>query len=137
MWSYEIRDVPGSGNCLFEAVGRSIGVDPYQLRRATVSWMNVENQLVNDVPVAKWIEWAGHKSFQVYLAQMSQAGTWGSALEISAMANMFKVPFLVYSKQDHTIKRIAEFLPKEYENTPVSVLYVGNNHYMQLLLKKT
>ena len=135
---FRVIDVPGYGNCLFEAVGRSVGISADNLRTQTVDFMKTTEKL-HGIDIRDWIAWNAEAQATSYIEKMSRPGTWGGGIELAIMSTMLRKPIVVFSKE-HTgsAKRIAEFLPDEctaheLESTGViAVLYVGSSHYMQL-----
>jgi hypothetical protein len=144
--NFKIKDVPGAGDCLFEAVGRSIGVDAFILRQNVVDFMKRENQKLHGEDLKDWIIRSTDvpldesKPLQSYMNYIQRRGTWGGGLELSILSVLLQRPILVYSieKSPDKAERIAEFHPelKEEEITslqPICILYVGRSHYMQLI----
>lgn len=119
-----VRDVPGNGNCLFEAIGRQIKVSSQELRDLTVQFLRVPNQTLQGEPVSTWVN-----NVDEYTAKMSRQGTWGGGIEIAVISNMFHRKIHVYKENGKSGDLIAEFIPKEYHNLDLYVLFCGNNHY--------
>lgn len=135
---FRVVDVPGYGNCLFEAVGRSVGISADALRDQTVAFMKEKNTLHN-IDIQDWITWNAEAQASSYIERMSRSGTWGGGIELAIMSTMLKKPIVVFSKDgDNGAKKIAEFLPDKCANEEIqgfgviAVLYVGSSHYMQL-----
>jgi len=144
---FRVKDVPGAGNCLFEAVGRSVGVDAPALRQQCVEWMQVPNQRLHGEDLALWISTGSEVALSAsnpvasYVAHMKRSGTWGGGIELAVLATLLHRPILVYAAEStdpSKASRVAEFLPdgpkQEVDRLPVvCILYVGRAHYMQLL----
>lgn len=144
---FRVKDVPGAGNCLFEAVGRTAGVDASTLRHRAVEWMQVPKQTLHGEELALWISTGAEIRLSEsdpigsYVAHMQRPGTWGGGIELAVMATLLHRPILVYaaeSSDPSKASRVAEFLPdgtrEEVERLPaVCILYVGRAHYMQLI----
>lgn len=143
---FKVRDVPGAGNCLFEAVGRNIGVDAAVLRETVVEFMKRENQTLHGEELKDWIQRStdvpldANQPIDSYIRFIEKQGTWGGGLELSILSVLLQRPILVYSmeKSNSKAERIAEFYPDLSEEQikqlqPVCILYVGRSHYMQLL----
>ena len=116
-----------------------------QLRAAAVQFMreHLEVPLFPDNKDAttfrQWIEWAGNKNADAYLAALSRNGTWGQSLDLAALCHVLQRPIGVYSPEKGQCRLIAEFQPTTLQaraNPPVFVLYVGKNHYMALKKKE-
>ena len=143
---FRVKDVPGSGNCLFEAVGRTAGTDAGSLRQATVDWMRMPQQRLHGEDLGLWIANAsevplGADAIGSYTARMQNAGVWGGGIELAVMATLLQRPILVYASETadpSRASRIAEFLPDAPEDVmkslpAICILYVGRAHYMQLV----
>ena len=141
MYKWKLYDVPGDGNCLFSAIGKSIGVNAQNLRQLAITWAKQPGQKMNGDLVDHWIEWNFGVSAKQYLAHLSQEGVWGGANEMSFISNALNLIICVYEKSSPGSSQATkkyEFVPdKKNENTKsVCVLYTGGNHYMQIALEK-
>lgn len=137
-WTFKVQDVPGNGNCMFESVGRTAGIPAPELRRQVVTWMKQPNRKLHDVNLSDWIEWNTGKTLPHYVSQMSRNGEWGTGIELATMATILNCAIVVYGRDGAGMaKRLAEFLPSSAPNPAelpaICVLYVNNNHYMQLI----
>lgn len=143
---FKVRDVPGAGDCLFEAVGRNIGIEASILRHNVVEFLKKENQKLHGEDLKDWIVRSTDipldhaKPIESYMNYIQRRGTWGGGLELSILSVLLQRPILVYSKEKagDQAERIAEFFPELSEEEikalqPVCILYVGRSHYMQLL----
>lgn len=137
-WKFRIQDVPPHGNCLFESVGRTIGIDAAELRSKTIQWMLRPDCKLHGESMSSWIEWNSGSSLKQYCEKMARNGEWGGGIELAVMSSMTSHAIVVYSKENgqSTAKRIAEFLP-DIENVKeapaICVMYVNRNHYMQMV----
>jgi len=144
---FRVQDVPGTGNCLFEAVGRTAQIDAAVLRRATVAWMRVPMQRLHGEELALWISNAsevtlGPDAIASYTSRMEKSGVWGGGIELAVMATLLHRPILVHASETvdpSRATRIAEFLPDDASQEvllslpAICILYVGRAHYMQLI----
>jgi hypothetical protein len=133
---WEARDVPHDGNCLFSAVGNSVGLSARSLRAYLKEWYSKEGRTINGETVENWVKWNFNVSLPIYIETMSKNGFWGGAQELSALANALGLGIIVFEKgSDMKAKRIAEFLPdaKIEHLQAISVLWVNKSHYMQLV----
>lgn len=144
---FRVKDVPGSGNCLFEAVGRSADISASDLRQKTVDWMRLPNQHLHGENLSMWIQNGapeivqGADPIDSYTKYMQRSGTWGGGIELAVLATMLHRPILVYaseSREPNVASRIAEFLPDASQDQlnmlpAICILYVGRAHYMQLV----
>lgn len=144
---FRVKDVPGAGNCLFEAVGRGVKIDAGELRALAVEWMLVPAQKLHGEDLALWIQNGAEIQLSStdpvgsYVAHMRRSGVWGGGIELAVLATLLHRPILVYASESsdpNKASRVAEFLPdgprNEIERLPaVCILYVGRAHYMQLI----
>lgn len=140
---FKVKDVPGAGNCLFEAVGRTIQIEASQLRQYVVDYIHQPNQTLYKEPLEMWIKNSDipSQTVQEYIEYIQRQGTWGGGMELAILSTILKRPILVYAieKNPNEANQIAEFLPdqiQDYQNLiPICILYVGRSHYMQLLFE--
>ena len=133
---WEARDVPHDGNCLFSAVGNSVGLSAQNLRAYLKEWYSKEGRTINGETIENWVKWNFNVPLPLYIHAMSQDGYWGGAQELSSLANALGIAIIVFeSGGGNGAKRIAEFIPDEKKERlqAISVLWVGKNHYMQLV----
>lgn len=144
---FRVKDVPGAGNCLFEAVGRTVNVHASDLREKAVQWMQIPNQRLHGESLELWIQNGAEIPLSQsdpigsYVAHMKRSGTWGGGIELAVLATLLHRPILVYaceSTDPTRANRVAEFLPDGPQETiqllpTVCILYVGRAHYMQLI----
>jgi hypothetical protein len=125
---YEVCDVPGDGNCLFHAIGRSLGVPNKDLRELVISYLRVPNQTINGDKLSLWIT-----NLDEYVSEMSRNAVWGSGIESSVVAHMFNRRILVYTRdRKGGAILMAEFPPEKRYFKDLAILYTGN-HYLQLV----
>ena len=141
MYKWKVYDVPGDGNCLFSALGKSLGISASHLRQIAVEWAQVPGQKMNGELVENWIEWNFGITSRQYLNHLAIEGIWGGANEMSFLSNALNIIICVYEKSlTHSSKAIKkyEFFPdtKNLQTRAVCVLYTGGNHYMQVVLEK-
>ncbi len=139
-----VQDVPGQGNCLFEAIGRSANISASILRSAAVQWMLVPNRTLHGEKMENWVEWNTGQSLHQYASTISRDGEWGSGIELAVLSSLLKCAILVYEKHNNTQQavKISEFLPDGTDEKSkgalptLAVLYVNRSHYMQLIYKQ-
>lgn len=141
VYKWKLYDVPGDGNCLFSAIGKSIGFSAKQLREMAVAWAKSPGQKMNGELVENWIEWNFGVSAHQYLSHLSREGVWGGANEMSFICNALNIIICVYEKSNPGSSQATkkyEFVPdtKNEKTLAVCVLYTGGNHYMQIVLEK-
>lgn len=134
-----VKNVPAIGNCLFEAVGRSIDVTAKDLRQKTVQWMIQPNQTLFGDSFQIWLD---EIPIQKYANDMAREGTWGGGIELAIIAKLIHRPIIVFASNTPDVakaNRIAEFIPDTENNIeliedmiPVCIFYVGGAHYMQI-----
>jgi len=141
VYKWKLYDVPGDGNCLFSAIGKSLSVSAHNLRKIAVQWARAPGQKMNGELVENWIEWNFGVSANEYLNHISTDGIWGGANEMSFLSNALNIIICVYERSStHSSKAVKkyEFNPdtKNSSTRAVCVLYTGGNHYMQVILEK-
>jgi len=125
---YFVKDVPGDGNCLFHAIGRSLGVPNRDLRDLVISYLRVPNQTIRGENLNNWVP-----NLDSYIEEMSLNSMWGGALESSIVAHMFNRRILVYVRSKNGgASLLAEYPPENQYFKDLAILYTGN-HYMQLI----
>jgi hypothetical protein len=132
--SWQAQDVAHDGNCLFSAIGKSLGISSSDLRAQVIRWCLVPGRTVNGILVSDWVQWNFDMNLHSYLAMMQRNGVWGGAQEMSIVANMLGIAIIVFEGMPKA-KRIAEVLPDVYDAKKlqaVCILWVGKTHYMQL-----
>ncbi|MFA6038516.1 MAG: AAA family ATPase [Legionellales bacterium] len=135
---YDVNFAPG--NCLFEAVAAyttNTQQNATTLRQITVQHIAANIELRNHIATL-----AGNQENQIrtingdriyqtideYLQHMGADQTWGTAIEIIALANALQRPIVVFTP---TFEEI--FAQDEYrENEPIFINYINNNHYQPL-----
>jgi hypothetical protein len=121
---------------MFSAIGKSIGISAKELRQMVIKWCHSKpTPTINGTSIQEWIQWNFNVPMDQYLQHMANEGIWGGAQEMAVIANMLGIAIIVFEGSPHA-KRISEVLPDTY--TPqslqaVCILWVGQNHYMQLL----
>ena len=132
---FSIIDVPAYGNCLFEAVGRSVGKDAYQLRKDACAFMENEANTLHGEKITDWIAWNAEAPYSQYISEMKREGTWGGGIELAVLSTLLEKAIVVYERSG---KRIAEFLPDKKENMgAIMILWVHKMHYMQIVYHPT
>lgn len=138
MYSWKVKDVPGDGNCMFHAIGRSLNLSAGELRAIAINWASQQGQKLNGELVSDWIQWNFNMPAAQYLQQLSRNGTWGGASEMGFLVNALNIIICVFevSGQNQAKKKYEFFPDVRNENTKaVCILYTGN-HYMQIVLQK-
>ena len=128
---FSILDVPAYGNCLFEAVGRSVGIEASQLRKDACAFMENGSNTLHGEKITDWIAWNAEAPNETYIREMKRDGTWGGGIELAILATLLEKAIVVYEKSG---KRIAEFLPDKKDNLgAIMILWVHKMHYMQIV----
>jgi hypothetical protein len=133
--TWGVEDVPHDGNCLFSAVGSSIGESAARLRQHVIQWCRVPDRRINGVAIRDWVQWNFDMPLDRYLDIMSRNGEWGGAQEMAVLSNMLSLAIIVFQGQPKA-SRILEVLPDGADlNTlrAVCILWVGKSHYMRLV----
>jgi hypothetical protein len=133
--SWGVQDVPHDGNCLFSAVGISVGQSAKDLRRQVAEWCSAPGRTLNGVAIRDWVQWNFNMPLERYVQIMSTNGVWGGAQELAVLSNMLGLAIIVFQGQPKA-SRILEVIPDGAESSnlrAVCILWVGKSHYMRLV----
>ena len=79
-------------------------------------------------------------NLDTYIAKLQQDFTYGGAIEIICMCNIFNIKINLYRTRNngylHTIQSLEEFLPQGYEHTTlptITLILNGDNHFDVLI----
>lgn len=137
-----IEDVPGDGDCLFHAVGKSFQINGRELRKLTITYIkSFIHRKLHDQTIKSWIEMESSNS-EHYLRKLEN-GMWGGGIELSIMSSMLNVPIIIYEKKMDKCIKMTEFFPdctlpslKIVPVKCVTILYLNKNHYAILKINK-
>jgi hypothetical protein len=105
-----------SMSCLFNSLGRIVGVDPTQVRHDICEYMSTNPSFYDDGTRAETVvEWTTGGTIDTYVRDMRKASTWGSALEIRSFCDMTGIPVYVYDMRSSPPQRIS-FVPVHGHN---------------------
>lgn len=123
---FRITRVRGDGNCMFRAISKGLGDEDTRapsraaLRRMAVT--RIDNQ----------VEWntlrriqTGVRSKAAYLREMAKAGTWGTAVELEALAAELGVTICVLFEMTNTLTTMGDSTSMRRTIT----LYYTGDHY--------
>ena len=136
--TYRFVPAAGDGNCLFNAIALQLYGDaepdqPAQLRAAAMNWIRTHPD-----DFGEFIYGETGESVPQYVARMSQNGVYGGDIEIRALSQRFKLPFVVYSYSTHTNTMTSVLFDNEgtlRDVPPVTLLHGGIVlHYDALFL---
>ena len=160
---FEVRDVNGGGDCLFQSVsvaeswadsGKQLDSSEIQQRARELRLMandflcpdgKPSGEALHGVPIDLIIEPRWFEDGCGYCARMRRDGQWGSAAEILALTRVLNRPITVYHRQDGRLRPLEEYgsdiaqqamIKTPTIKSPLSVLYVSSVHYMALLPRK-
>lgn len=128
--SYVTSWIKGDGDCMFRAFTEALnlGLDHQEVRRDAVDYMRDHPEKYRDfIPLVR--QDGQHQTWEDYLSQMSQDGTWGDNLALDAMCRMSPVHVFVLKKGD----RGWTWLEVGEDCHTCFWLYLHNNHYENLL----
>ncbi len=129
----QVKAVPGDGSCLFHAfhyaipmadpttglipaVGNNDGAD-VQRAAAVQYWRRAKKRISSPDPPRTWGD---------YLKDMSHSRTWGSAIEVQALANIHQCDVIVFEAGQLSS---FQFFPQSGHATARLFLLLSNNHY--------
>lgn len=106
-----------------------------ELRQQICNYLESNNQIMDDLNTDDVTRITSNLNIKQYVDNMRKHSTWGSALEIKAFCEIYKVNVTVVHLQD---KRHIEFLPsqknKEKPTHTIFLNYTGN-HYTPSMIK--
>lgn len=102
---FRVEDVPGDGDCLFEAVGRHLNMPNYIVRSLVV---NHERKNRDNYAL-----FYGEDNFDNHLSQIARPGYWGGQLEIAAMHELFHRPIIIFHPRNQLRISEGKILPPE------------------------
>lgn len=128
-----------AGNCLFEAVAAATGQTGQEIRDMAVKYIEQNQELKEKIEANAGEQNTAlrttnddliYASFENYLELMSQDRTWGTEIEIYALANALQRPISVLTPEN----RYDLIFGEEYtQNEPIFLNYINNNHYVLLI----
>ena len=123
-------NVPGDGNCLFNALSLAITGSTEQqgsIRAAIINHMNtIENRLVGH-----WIPSPPYFSVKEYIEdqRMDHDGIWGIDVETITMANLLNMTIYSYDVSQRVWVRYQPHNDTDVNTPGIYLRYVNSNHY--------
>ena len=120
-------------SCLFNSLSRSLQyknihqISSYELRQEACNYLHHDFPIISGISTHKLLN-ITHENYQNYISNMRRENTWGGAIEIQVICNIFKVRIIVVNIRNRNGNEI-EFLPvnENYSNT-LKISWSGN-HY--------
>ncbi|XP_066015867.1 uncharacterized protein [Pocillopora verrucosa] len=98
---YRISNNPGSGNCMFYALSeqlevvKRVKIHHFELRQSLVQYLREHPKLVDGTDLFHFVD--RHTTWDGYLTDMEQDGTWGDHVILWAAANCYQIAIHVIS----------------------------------------
>jgi hypothetical protein len=125
----KIYKISGNGDCLFGACAYHLKTTSVKLRRKVADIIQkYPNLPINGIKLKDWIKWS-NESIKSYHTKIRK-GKWGSAIELSLIAIMYRRTIRVYQRQKGKFKKITEVFP-EFGNS--FCIHYSGNHYDSLI----
>lgn len=115
-------------SCLFDSLSKFINMDSQKIRNIICDYLENNYKIMEDLDTELILALSTHTNSKVYyIRNMRHTNTWGSAIEIQAACNIWKLRIFVVNKRDND--KIIDFIPvsKEY-NHNIGLIWYGN-HY--------
>ncbi len=115
-------------SCLFNSLSKFINSDSQRIRNVICDYLENNYKIMEDLDTDLILSLSSYtNSKDDYIRNMRHSNTWGSAIEIQAACNIWKLRIFVVNKRDND--KIIEFIPvsKEYNNN-IGLIWYGN-HY--------
>eukprot|EP00953_Heterococcus_sp_UTEX-ZZ885_P018486 10323-Heterococcus_DN1.PRE.1 len=113
-------------SCLFQAIGRCIGLPHERVRRDIVDYMQSHADTeIEDLKLKSYIEFAEDVPFEQYVSEMRKSSTWGGEIEMSIACLIYDLNIVVFFRD--VKMRIGE-----KRNTTIYLHYTGN-HFEAIL----
>lgn len=116
------KEIPGDGNCLYNAVGLHIGQDAQSIRNIVAA--NLAHNRANYEQFVNGIL-RQNQTFESYIHGI-RSGEWGDDIELSILMRLLDRAILVI-RPDGSINNLNEV--DTYSGDPIFVFYNGYNHY--------
>ena len=157
---FEVHDVSNEGNCLFLSLSiaeswadnkrllksrePAVKKRAQELRELANDFLcpngKPSEELLDGVPIELILWPRGNEGVCGYCARMRMDGEWGTAAEILALTRELNRPITVYHRQGGRIQLLQDYGSELAEDSkvksPLSILYVGELHYMALIPRK-
>lgn len=113
-------------SCLFKSLSAPLSVNTDELRRIIVSYLSTNPPLLDDLKAADIIQFNElGMSLSQYTRHMSDAQSWGGAIEIKAFCDLFKCNVTIhvlYTRKTFTFETSRG--PPKYN---IHIVYNGNH----------
>ena len=126
-------------SCLFNSLSRELqykniySISSYELRQEACNYLHHDFPIISGMSTHELLN-ITHGNYSKYISNMRRDNTWGGAIEIQAICNIFKVRVIVVNIRNRFRNgREIEFLPvhENYSNT-LKITWSGG-HYEPML----
>jgi hypothetical protein len=111
-------------SCLFNSLAPAVGIKSEDLRTVIVQYLQTNPVLLDDIKARDIISWSENTSLQDYAARMTQAHTWGGAIEIRAFCELYGTNVCVHVLYT---QRIFTFECSRLATKTVHISYTGSH----------
>ena len=126
-------------SCLFNSLSRELqhkniySISPSELRQEACNYLHHDFPIISGMSTHELLN-ITHGNYSKYISNMRRDNTWGGAIEIQAICNIFKVRVIVVNIRNRFRNgKEIEFLPvhENYSNT-LKITWSGS-HYEPML----
>jgi hypothetical protein len=114
-------------SCLFNSLGRLLGIEPQALRQQICDFLEANRPIMEGMETAAICALDGG-SVAAYIGRMRLASTWGGAIEIGAACNLFNIRICVENRRSKA-NSLIEFVPVAGIITKTLFIYWTGGHY--------
>ena len=91
-------------SCLFVALARQLGMDPRLVRKDICAYLEAGGTVIDGMQTKELVN-------SQYVREMSRPSTWGSAIEIQAACNLYRIRVAVTSLRPKDSRKPIVFTP--------------------------
>ena len=121
-YGLEVSRTPTDGNCFYHAVGKQMGMEHKDVRKAAVGFLR-ENSNINGEEWSGFTD-EGERGKRSYLRRMEKEGEWVDHIMVMATASVFKRRIKIYAQGGLT-----EVGPEEADGEDIRIGFIREEHY--------
>lgn len=115
----KLIEIPGDGNCLFNAISLNTAIDQQELR-----YLAGRQIIADRKRFAQYIPLPEGKNISYYLAELVKEGTWGGQVEIIALMEALERPIYVIGPEGKIRNEVLYA-----DKAPIFIYYNDVDHY--------
>lgn len=111
-------------SCLFESLGKSVNINPTELRKIICDYIDTNPKLLDDLTAEQVIFFTENVPLVRYTSRMRHSHAWGGAIEIKAFCELFRKAVVVAVTYT---RKYFEVIPESGFTTRVVITYNGSH----------